>query len=176
MAAQNQTPSDESLSSIQINEDMRLQERTWTVQRLGWWAMGLVLLAALAGLFATGPLSWAEFQDSGGQVRVEVGRFQRQMAPKPLNVHIAPGATAGNTVTLIMNRALASAVGSEQIVPFPQHAKVTPEGVEYTFPTAGPGQAASVRFIFNTDELGRVRAEVGLPGREPARFTLVVYP
>ena len=55
-------PADQA-TSLQIEEDLPLQERTWRFQRVGWAIMGLLLLSALAGLFANGPLSWGKAQD-----------------------------------------------------------------------------------------------------------------
>jgi hypothetical protein len=64
-AQDRQRPVDQA-TSLQIEEDMPLQERTWRFQRVGWAAMGLLLVSALAGLFANGPLSWGKAQDPQG--------------------------------------------------------------------------------------------------------------
>jgi hypothetical protein len=166
----------EQRASVQVSEDMRFQERTWAMQRVGWWAMGLLLVAALAGLFATGPLSWAETRDASGSLRVEYARFQRHMAPFTLRLHLAPEAVPGNTVSVHVNNALADAIEVQKIVPQPQQTKVTPTGVEYTFATAEAAKPASIRFFLNSDEVGLLRAEIGLSGRAPARFSVFVYP
>lgn len=43
--------------ALEIEEDLRLQHRLWTAERVGWLMVGVLVLAALAGLFGTGPLS-----------------------------------------------------------------------------------------------------------------------
>lgn len=160
----------------QVAEDMRFQERTWFVQRIGWWAMGLFLLATLAGLFANGPLSSAETRDPSGLVLVEYERFLRHRAPTHLQVHLSPEAVAGSVISLRINHALAHALEAEKIVPRPQDAKVTSAGVEYIFGVVEPGRPTSIRLPVNPDGVGPLQAELGLSSREPARFTMFIYP
>ncbi|MXQ14833.1 hypothetical protein [Microvirga makkahensis] len=166
----------EKQASAEIGEDMVLQERTWMAQRIGWWAMGLILLAALAGLLATGPLSWSEARDSTGALRVEYERFQRHMAPSTLRLHLSPEAVSGGTVLIHVSDGFADAMRIEKIVPEPEQAKVTPTGLEYAFAAAEPGKAASIRFFLSSERFGSVEAEVGLSGREPARLSMFIYP
>jgi hypothetical protein len=163
-------------ASVEVSEDMKFQERTWAAQRVGWWVMALLLASAMAGLFATGPLSWAETRDPSGLLRVEYERFQRHMAPVTLRLHLVPEAVPGNTVAIHVSRALADAIEVQKIVPEPQQTKITPTGVEYTFAMAETGKSASVRLFLNSDEMGLLRAEIGLSGREPAHFSVFIYP
>jgi hypothetical protein len=160
----------------QVSEDVRFQERTWAAQRVGWWAMGLLLVAALAGVFAAGPLSSSEASDGRGALLVEYHRFQRHRAPATLQVHVAPEAITSDTILVHFNRSLVEAFRVERIEPEPDQAKVTPSGVEYAFATAEPGRAASLRFFLNAESFGPVQGEVGLSGREPARFAVFIYP
>ncbi|MEN5223510.1 MULTISPECIES: hypothetical protein [Pseudomonas] len=39
-----------------VEEDMRMQQRVWRFERVGWYALVLVVLLGLAGLFGNGPL------------------------------------------------------------------------------------------------------------------------
>ena len=58
-----------------IREDMGFQRTSWVVERAGWTALTLLLLAALAGLFGHGWLSKDSIGD--GIMRVDYDRFQR---------------------------------------------------------------------------------------------------
>ena len=52
--AQNRQPPADQATSLQIEEDVPLQERTWRFQRVGWAIMGLLLLSAsYAGVWVT---------------------------------------------------------------------------------------------------------------------------
>ena len=46
-------------AELQLDEDPRFQERMWRIERLGWWAIGGILVAAAAGLFGHGLASRA---------------------------------------------------------------------------------------------------------------------
>lgn len=163
--------------SLQINDDMPLQRRTWIVERIGWIVMGILVLAALAGVFATGPASWAEAHDPSGQVRVEYERFQRHMAPFSLQVHIAPESVSGDTIAVRLNADLVNAIQVQKVVPEPQNAKATADGIAYTFAVLEPGKPAALHFSFLVSRtFGTVDARIGLSGRPPARFTIFVYP
>src|SRR5215213_3802507 len=87
-----------------IAEDVLFQERTWAVQRIGWWAMGLLIVLALAGLFAAGPLSSTQTQDPTGALRAEYQRFLRLQAPSTLVLHVSPQPASGGTLSIRINR------------------------------------------------------------------------
>lgn len=162
--------------TIDVDEDMAWQRRTWTVQRLGWFVMGALAVAALSGVFGHGPLSRREASDPAGLVRVEYERFERQLSEHTLKVVIAPGTTTGDAVSLRLNGAFLDAAEVREIVPRPREEWSSGQDVEYVFPVAQPGQPATIRFVLKLKEAGTVEAEVGLAGREPARFTQFVYP
>jgi hypothetical protein len=162
---------------LDLDEDMSFQERTWTIQRIGWWVMALVVVAALAGLFATGPLSRAETSDPAGVLRVEYGHFLRNMAPSTLRLHVGgPLTPFDDAVPIRVSGSLAKVIKPETITPEPTHAKATSSGVEYVFALAEPGKTVSIRFDFVAEGFGPVQAEIGIADREPARFTMFIYP
>jgi hypothetical protein len=138
--------------------------------------MGLLLLAALAGAFANGPLSWAKAYDPDNVVEIEYERFQRNTAPGILTVQLSARATSGTAVSLHINEALLNAIKIEKIVPEPIQATATERGIEYTLAVAGPGQRTTVRIFYTWQHTGMVKGEIGLTGRSPARFSQFVYP
>jgi hypothetical protein len=85
--------------------------------------VGLLLLSALAGLFANGPLSWGKAQDPQGLLEIEYEPFQRHTAPGQFTIHLAPQAAFGNTVPLHLNAELLNAIKVERITPEPEQAR-----------------------------------------------------
>ena len=162
--------------SLQVSEDMELQRRTWAVERVGWIIMALVVLAALLGLFSTGPLSSATARDPAGLVSIEYDRFARYVAPSTLRVDFSAAAAAGDRISLRMNRDLAEAIRIEQIQPQPEQAKATADGMNFVFNLAGPGQPGRVYFALRPETIGLLRGELGVAGQPPARLAQFVYP
>lgn len=162
--------------SIGVDEDMAWQRRTWAVQRIGWLAMGGLVLATLSGVFGYGPVSWQEASDPAGLLRVEYERFQRQGSEFTLRVDVATQAAADNAVPLRVSGSFLDAVEVRGIVPEPREARSFGADVEYVFPVAQPGQPTTIRFTLKLREVGSYAAEIGLSGRDPARFTQFVYP
>jgi hypothetical protein len=161
---------------MEVDEDMAWQRRTWAIQRIGWCAMGGLVLTALTGVFGYGLLSWEQASDPAGLLRVEYERFQRQGAEFTLRVDVAPEATTHDAVPLRVSGTFLDAVEVKGIVPEPREARSLGGDVEYVFPMAQPSRAATIRLALKLREVGSHSAEIGLGGREPARFTQFVYP
>src|SRR5260370_7489600 len=61
-----------------VREDMRLQDAFWAWERATWAVIAIIVLIALTGLFAHGPLSERTVADAGLSLTYE--RFQRVTA------------------------------------------------------------------------------------------------
>lgn len=76
-----------------IEGQLGFQRRFWVAERIGWFAMAGLLLAALLGLLgAGGPLATAERRVQG--VSVTWARFQRLGRATPLRITLPPGVPA----------------------------------------------------------------------------------
>lgn len=76
----------------ELDRHLPLQRREWRARQIGWSAPGLLLSAALAGLFGSGPLSSARASDPGGGLAVDCPRFVRASAAQRLLFEIdTPG-------------------------------------------------------------------------------------
>jgi hypothetical protein len=51
------------IGDLEINQDLGAQQKTWTIQRIGWGGMALIVLAALGGAFGSGPLARTDVTD-----------------------------------------------------------------------------------------------------------------
>lgn len=64
--------------SIEMDEAIQLHKIGWTVQRIGWVLILLLLVLAALGLFGTGPLSHKQLEAGGNAIAYE--RFARYEA------------------------------------------------------------------------------------------------
>lgn len=138
--------------------------------------MALVLLAALAGLMGTGPLS-SRTAEAGTSLKVRYDRFTRYHSPASIHVTVARGAGA-DQIRLNLNRQFLEAVELESVTPQPARVELAPRGQTYVFdaPHLAEGDAEIV-FHYRPDRTMRsVSGVVGLEGGPAASFAQFVYP
>src|SRR5947209_3798236 len=70
-------PQSPPLDGAEIQQDLPFQRRLWNFQRIAWAIMLLVAVAALLGLFGTGPLDNAKVGREGSPLWLEFNRFGR---------------------------------------------------------------------------------------------------
>ena len=95
--------------SLHIVEDMQFQRWSWAIERVAWGSMVLVVLLALAGVFAAGPLSTATISDQASLVQIHYERFARVSAPSVLGIELAAGAVT-SSAEIEIGRAFARAI------------------------------------------------------------------
>jgi hypothetical protein len=141
-----------------VREDMRLQIRTWRLERVGWYCMVGVVLLALAGLFAKGPLSGAQASSADGRLRVEYQRFARNGAHSQVVIDVKGAGERQLEVDLSGD--LWDGVTIETIQPQPLR-NATYEG---------SGQ----RLLAAADDQGRVHLRLGIRAEGVGRYGATV--
>ena len=165
-----------SRPALQIEEDMAFQRRDWTAERMGWGVMALVIIAALLGLFAVGPLSWTTSTDPSGLLRVDYGRIQRQTAPASLKLDVGLAATADGAIELQADRTFLEAFDINSMQPEPAESIATAQGLRLRF-RAEPGEGrATVHVQLIPQAIGLRRTRLGLAGHEPVQLSFFIYP
>ncbi|KTT00051.1 hypothetical protein SB14R_17120 [Pseudomonas oryzihabitans] len=153
-----------------IQEDLRLQRWIWRCERLGWALLGLFVVLALGGLFASGgPWATATRVSDDGQLKVQYERFQRRGAPTTLTLELAPGVTrVGLDERLVADWTVEAL--------YPQPARMTSsDGVLWLdlTPGGGPGR---LHLALRPDALGTVNWRILRPGRVPLSLSAFIYP
>ena len=69
--------------ALSLNQNLIFQKRFWRAQRIGWGVLTVALLAALLGVFGSGPLSHTTVSDASGRLTITYERFARLLAPPP---------------------------------------------------------------------------------------------
>ena len=155
-------------SQFQIDEDLKFQRREWKIQRVGWAAMALVIIAALIGVFGTGPLSSATIQGEG--LRLEHERFCRFQRSTQLRFTIDG---TGDPVRVLIGSEYLDSAMIERITPEPAKAESVSDGVVFQFAVHGP---ATVTFHLMPKKFGLVSGKARLGQAAPIIFTQFIYP
>ena len=103
--------------SLQLAEDMAFQERNWRAERIAWMAMALTVLAALLGLFGSGPLSEARSADPSGALEVSYSRFLRLSAPASITVKARPAPAPAERFALQLDAEFTQAFRIASVTP-----------------------------------------------------------
>jgi len=119
-------------TGLQIEEELDTHRTGWTVQRVGFVFIFLLVFAAAAGLFGNGPLS--KTNTSAEQVTVESERFFRYQSPMPLKIS-APA--SGNKITVSFPNPYLERFEVKAIQPEPLESKFANGQVEYSFEASG---------------------------------------
>ena len=117
-----------------IQEDMKFQQRSWSVERVGWIALGLFLLVALAGYLGDGRTSARTV--SNPPFTVEYDRFQRLTKEARYTVHI--DGSAGER-QLLISADFQRDYEIASVEPRPARSSAGPDGLDLRFAAQAGG-------------------------------------
>jgi hypothetical protein len=161
-------------SSLQIAQDLDFQAREWRFQRIGWVGMLVVVVAALLGAFATGPLSRSVERAGDESLTVSFERFTRFGAPSELVIDVPPDAV-GDEARVAISRDYLTAFQVQAVSPEPDVVRTRGDTLVYAF-DVDRGSGLEATFNLQADERWLKSAEVRVPGRAPVSFDQLVYP
>src|SRR4051794_4275621 len=163
-------PAPPVVHGLQIDQALRFQQRFGRVQRVAWWLLALVPVAAIAGLFGDGLFSevTAGSERAGGTVTYE--RFGRLSADTTLELEFARPA---HTTEVAISRAFFDRYDTSEVRPQPLRVRTLPDAVVFTFAAAPAGRAT---FFLQPDAVGSSSGTVTVTGGAPLRIKQLVYP
>jgi hypothetical protein len=159
---------------LQVSQDIEFQRRSWTVQRIGWIGIGLIVLAALAGLFGGGPVSQAHAGSSGDPIEIAYPRFGRLLAPTTLNLQL--NQIEGPQARVWIDRALLEDVRVEHVEPEPGSIEAGSDRLIYVFDLADGHESTSVTFFIEPQTVGWLNGRVGIENGAELTFSPLIYP
>jgi hypothetical protein len=159
-------------STLELKEDREFEERERLVRRVGTWLLCAFLVAALAGLFGSGPLSAAAARSSDSAVEARYERFARNRATTVLDLSLH---AAAGRVHLELNRAFVETVKVEQITPEPAAISASAARYVYEFAAAGPDSIVRVVLRYRPETLGWLTVVI-TSARSRLRLRQLVYP
>src|SRR5215211_927311 len=156
-------PAPPVMHGLQIDQALDFQRRFGRVQRVAWWVLALVPVAAIAGLFGDGLFSevTAGSERAGGTVTYE--RFGRLSADTKLEVELARPSRATDVA---ISRAFFDGYDTSEVRPEPVRVRTLPDAVVFTFAAAPAGRAT---FFLQPDAVGSSGGTVTVTGGTPVR-------
>jgi hypothetical protein len=159
---------------LEVGEDRRWQEKYWVVQRFGWAAMAVFLLAAFFGATGGGgPLASARVESASGAI--EYPRIARWQSADQVTVHV-PAASTGE-VEIELEKAFVDLFAIESVEPEPSAVAATPGGHRFTFDFANGDGSRTIAFHVRASKpvLRRpIGARIG--DGPPTRMAITVLP
>lgn len=136
-------------------DSIEFQRREWAVQRGGWVAIGLFVLAALLGVFSVGPLSEtvAGNVDDGLEVRYQ--KFTRHVGTTELQIRLGESAVEKQTASVFVSEEFVNGWRIESITPQPDKVTRTRIGTTFEF-SAEAGSPPIVEILYRPDQIGPV--------------------
>jgi hypothetical protein len=150
---------------------MPLQYAFWSAERALWVALAAIMLVALTGVFAHGPLSKRTVSDAGLSLTYQ--RFQRVTATSRATATIS--APQANEITLTLGPSFSQQFEISDIEPQPQRSSAGPRGLELSFlPPASGTLSVAIWARPHAFGLFDLSADAEPHGR--VTFSILVYP
>lgn len=154
-----------------VFEDIRFQNLSWVLQRIGWVAVALIVTAAATGVLSHGALSHVVARQDGLSLTVGYERFQRMTVLYRFDITAQPG--AGDQITLSFNKAFWDAYEIDAIQPQPVRSTSNDGAFELTF-EVGDRSFSAVMWA-RPRIFGRIPAEIGTV-RGVLTLPIIVFP
>jgi hypothetical protein len=155
-----------------VHEDMRFQEISWAMQRVGWVCLALIVVVALTGVFSHGYFSHAVARQDGFPLTVSHDRFQRMSGLHRFDVVLPPGHE--DEIRLTFNKAFSDLYEIDSIQPQPLRSSVSDGGLVLTFALPERGDFNAVMWV-RPRNFGLTSLEIGTP-HGSLTLPIVVYP
>jgi len=151
---------------LQVPEDPKFTRRSWTLERVGWGFLGIIVGAALLGLLGPGPLSDAVARAEDGSLEVVYERFGRLDTETTLRVRVSPGCE------ILFDRDYWTRLRVDGITPEPERVAGDASAVRYAFHPS----TAEVVFDVTFRQAGKLRGGVRTPGGPRLSLGHFVFP
>ena len=163
-------PAPPLVNGLQIDQALDFQQRFHVIQRVAWWVLSLVPVAAVAGLFGGGLFSQATAGSRAAGVTVSYDRFARITADTEIELRLT---RANGPTAVTISRGLLDHYKITEIRPEPARAVTRAGRIEYVFAASASGTAV---FAVQPDDVGSSSGTVTVAGGEPVRVHQFVFP
>jgi hypothetical protein len=160
--------------AVAIGEDLAFQERWWKFERIIWSLFLLILLADVLGVFGRGWLAKAQLKEAGSGMQVDYERVARASTPSIMRIQFDPDTVVHGELRLFIGESLVKELGTQRVVPEPDHSIIGDGGITYIFP-AQSGRT-EVQLALEPSFPGIHRFTLQVPGKLPVGAHIAVVP
>ncbi len=154
-----------------VYEDVRFQNISWGLQRIGWVAVVLIAIAGLTGVLSHGFLSRAVAQQSGLPLTVSYERFQRMTVLYRFDIATPRGVE--DEIRLTFNKAFWDLYEIDSVQPQPVRSSSN-DGL-FTMTFDAPERGFNAVVWARPRSFGYVPIEIGTP-QGSLTLPVLVYP
>ena len=158
------------MHGLQIDQALNFQRRFERVQRVAWWLLAAVPVAAVAGLFGGGLFSEVTAGSERAGLTLAYERFGRLTADTELEVEFKRPA---RTTDVAISRAFFDRYDTSEVRPEPLRVRTLRDAVVFTFAAAPAGRAT---FSLQPNAVGSSSGTVTVSGGVPVKIKQLVYP
>ena len=159
-----------------FDEDMGFQRAQWRVERFGWAVMGVIIIAALAGVFGGGGfVARATASDAAGSTEVQYARFARFSSPMTLEISVT-ASQSGRPMRLSISDRYLGGMNVQAITPPPTSTSIADRQHVFVFERSASRAAATIRFDLEPAAMGRHEGSITVDDGAPVSFAHFVYP
>lgn len=161
---------------LELEQDDAFQRRDWLAQRIAWIMYAVILLAAIAGVFGSGPLSWQTVSDREQRISLHFQRVHRREAPQTLTIRARPSDPKSKSLRVWLDKEYVRDLHIEGITPEPESSELRDDRVVLTFNLA-PGQnEVMLKVDCRARDFGRLHGRAGLDEGPTLHFTQFIFP
>jgi hypothetical protein len=161
---------------IEIEQDDSFQRREWLVQRVGWTLWLAIILAALAGLLGSGPLSNASVTAADSSIRVEYQRYAHHHHPTTIAVQVLQDVSSEDAIRIEVSQELLKSMELRTVQPEPEKKLLSDRGAVLVFALDRAKRCPLITFHLEYEDFGRSGGTVCLQGHAPVSVRPMIYP
>jgi hypothetical protein len=163
------------MGGLHVSENIRLQRRFWVAERIGWGVLTLIVLAALLGLFGTGPLDRATAVAATGALRADYPRFARIQSPLSVTLRFEPPAGQARA-QIWLEQSYLDAIDLKRITPEPESAVLGADRLTYVFALGEEAGQRTVKIQFEARGPGYLEGRMGVVDAGEVNIGHFFYP
>lgn len=156
------------IGTLEIDQDLNFQKQEWRFERTGWVFLLLFLVAAVAGVFGSGPASRKTISAAQGSVRVEYSRALRWQTPQTLEIEMR----SGNLEEVALSESLMRAWSIQEVTPSPKEVVATDRETLYRF----HGRKGRIVFAYEATRFGRLEGTLRMKNAVVLRLDQWAFP